>query len=202
MSLIKLEVADYVAVVTLNNPPVNAQPMELIQQLIAVFDTFNDREDVRCVVLTGEGKCFSAGAELKNRMDLSEPGARWARNRWVREVGYCIADNSKPTIAAVNGPALGAGLGLVSACDIIVASERAVFGLPDEHWGEAVTAAVIARPGATVTEAELIEFCRDRLPGFKAPKRIHFRNSLPISAANKILKRDLKAEYAPAAKAG
>jgi fatty-acyl-CoA synthase len=51
-------------------------------------------------------------------------------------------------------------------------------------------AAVIARPGATVTEAELIEFCRDRLPGFKAPKRIHFRNSLPISAANKILKRD------------
>ena len=58
-------------------------------------------------------------------------------------------------------------------------------------------AAVIARPGATVTEVELIEFCRDRLPGFKAPKRIHFRNSLPISAANKILKRDLKAEYAP-----
>ncbi len=78
----------------------------------------------------------------------------------------------------------------------------AVFGLPDERWGEAVTAAVIARPGTVVTETELIEFCRDRLPGFKAPKRIHFRSSLPISAANKILKRDLKTEYAPAAKAG
>ena len=53
-----------------------------------------------------------------------------------------------------------------------------------------------------VTEAELIEFCRERLPGFKAPKRIHFRKSLPISAANKILKRDLKTEYANADKGG
>jgi len=78
----------------------------------------------------------------------------------------------------------------------------AVFGLPDERWGEAVTAAVIARPGTEVTEAELIEFCRGRLPGFKAPKRIHFRKSLPISAANKILKRDLKTEYASADKGG
>ncbi|HRH86451.1 MAG TPA: AMP-binding protein [Rubrivivax sp.] len=78
----------------------------------------------------------------------------------------------------------------------------AVFGLPDERWGEAVTAAVITRPGSAPTESELIEFCRSRLAGFKAPKRIHFRTSLPISAANKILKRDLKAEYGQAAKAG
>ncbi len=53
-----------------------------------------------------------------------------------------------------------------------------------------------------VTEAELIEFCRGRLPGFKAPKRIHFRSSLPISVANKILKRGLKTEYADEAKGG
>jgi len=78
----------------------------------------------------------------------------------------------------------------------------AVFGLPNERWGEAVTAAVIAKPGTEVTEAELIEFCRVRLPGFKAPKRIHFRKSLPISAANKILKRDLKTEYASADRGG
>ena len=72
----------------------------------------------------------------------------------------------------------------------------------EPRLGEAVTAAVIARPGTEVTEAELIEFCRGRLPGFKAPKRIHFRKSLPISAANKILKRDLKTEYASADKGG
>ena len=53
----------------------------------------------------------------------------------VREVGYAIADNAKPTIAAVNGPALGAGLGLVACCDIVVASETAVFGLPEVDVG-------------------------------------------------------------------
>jgi enoyl-CoA hydratase len=53
----------------------------------------------------------------------------------VREVSYAIADNAKPTIAAVNGPALGAGLGLVASCDIIVASELAVFGLPEVDVG-------------------------------------------------------------------
>lgn len=135
MSVIDLEVADGVAVVTMNNPPVNAQSMEFIEELTATFDTFNDRDDVRCVVLTGRGKCFSAGAELKNRVDLSAPGARWARNRKVREIGYSIQDNAKPTIAAVNGPALGAGMGLVSMCDIIVASENAIFGLPEIDVG-------------------------------------------------------------------
>lgn len=135
MSLVKLEVKDFVAVVTMDNPPVNSQPLEMIEELTATFDTFNDRDDVRIVVLTGEGKCFSAGADLKNRTDLSVPGARWARNRKVREVSYAIADNAKPTIAAVNGAALGAGLGLVAACDIIVASEKAVFGLPEVDVG-------------------------------------------------------------------
>jgi len=135
MPMIRLEVADYVAVVTLDNPPVNAQSMELVQELTDAFDTFNDRDDVRVVVLTGSGKNFSGGADLKQRPDFSVPGFRAKRNRMVREMAYAIADNAKPTIAAVNGPALGAGLGLVASCDIIVASERAVFGLPEVDVG-------------------------------------------------------------------
>lgn len=135
MNQLKVDVADYVAVVTLDNPPVNAQSMPMIEEIIEVFDTFNDRDDVRVVVLTGSGKCFSAGADLRNRPDMSAPGSRWARNRKVREVSYCIIDNAKPTIAAVNGAALGAGLGLVASCDIIVASENAVFGLPEVDVG-------------------------------------------------------------------
>ncbi|WP_127107515.1 enoyl-CoA hydratase/isomerase family protein [Pararhodobacter zhoushanensis] len=135
MSKIRLDVKDFVAVVTLDNPPVNAQPMEVLEELTAVFDSFNDRDDVRVVVLTGAGKMFSAGADLKQRPDLSIPGARWRRNRIVREVSYAIADNAKPVIAAVNGPALGAGLGLVASCDVIVASETAVFGLPEVDVG-------------------------------------------------------------------
>ncbi len=135
MSLVELVVSDHIALVTMNNPPVNAQPMEFMQELTDVFDTLNDREDVRVAVLTGAGKTFSAGADLKQRPDLSQPGFRSRRNRIVREVAYAIADNAKPTIAAVNGPALGAGLGLATSCDIIVASERAVFGLPEIDVG-------------------------------------------------------------------
>ncbi|WP_326523570.1 enoyl-CoA hydratase/isomerase family protein [Sphingomonas sp.] len=135
MSLIRVEVEDFVAVVTMDNPPVNSQPMEFVEQLTAAFDSFNDRDDVRVVVLTGAGKCFSAGADLKNRPDLSQPGARWKRNRAVRGVSYCIMECDKPVIAAVNGPALGAGLGLAASCDIIVASENAMFGLPEVDVG-------------------------------------------------------------------
>ena len=135
MSMIRLDVSDYVAVVTMDNPPVNAQPMQFIEELTDIFDTFNDRDDVRAVILTGAGKMFSAGADLKQRPDFSIKGFRAKRNRMVREVSYAIADNAKPTIAAVNGPALGAGLGLVASCDIIVASERAVFGLPEVDVG-------------------------------------------------------------------
>lgn len=135
MTNVRVEVADHVALVTLDNPPVNAAAMDMLQELTDVFDSFNDRDEVRVAVLTGEGRCFSAGADLKNRPDLSIAGARWRRNRVVREVAYSIADCAKPVIAAVNGPALGAGLGLVASCDIIVASQNAVFGLPEIDVG-------------------------------------------------------------------
>ncbi|BCA63465.1 enoyl-CoA hydratase [Sphingomonas sp. HMP9] len=135
MAHVHLDVTDHVALVTMDNPPVNAQPIAFMEALTEVFDSFNDRDDVRVVVLTGAGRCFSAGADLKNRPDLSEPGTRWRRNRIVRESSYAIADCAKPVIAAVNGPALGAGMGLVASCDIIVASEEAVFGLPEVDVG-------------------------------------------------------------------
>lgn len=135
MSSIRTEIENNVALVTLDNAPVNAAALDMLQELTDVFDSFNDRDDVRVAVLTGAGRCFSAGADLKNRPDLSIPGKRWNRNRVVREVAYSIADCAKPVIAAVNGPALGAGLGLVASCDIIVASENAVFGLPEIDVG-------------------------------------------------------------------
>jgi len=135
MTLIRVDVTDGVALVTLDNPPVNAQSLELIVELTDAFDSFNDRSDVRVAVLTGAGKTFSAGADLKNRPNLEAPGARWKRNRIVREVSYSIIECNKPVVAAVNGAALGAGLGLVASCDIIIASETAVFGLPEVDVG-------------------------------------------------------------------
>lgn len=137
MEFIRLEVEDGIAVVTLDNPPVNSQPIEAVHELTAAFDSFNDRADVRVVVLTAAGKVFSAGADLKRRADMGEPepGYEWRRMRAVREVSYSIIECKKPVIAAVNGAALGAGLGLVASCDILVASETAVFGLPEIDVG-------------------------------------------------------------------
>jgi enoyl-CoA hydratase len=109
--------------------------METIYAITDCFDEISDLDEVRVAVLTATGKMFSAGADLKNRPDLSAPGATWKRNRAVREVGYSIMECKKPVIAAVNGPALGAGLGIVACCDIIIASNTASFGLPEVDVG-------------------------------------------------------------------
>ena len=133
--LVRMDIADGIAVVTIDSPPVNAQSMDVIHAITDCFDQISDLDEVRVAVLTGAGKMFSAGADLKNRPDVSAPGATWKRNRAVREVGYAIMECKKPVIAAVNGPALGAGLGLVACCDVIICSNTASFGLPEVDVG-------------------------------------------------------------------
>ena len=71
----KVEVADFVATVTLARPPVNAQNRRFREEIIAIFDALSDRTDVRAVVLTGDGKTFSAGADLKERPGLARRSA-------------------------------------------------------------------------------------------------------------------------------
>jgi long-chain acyl-CoA synthetase len=68
----------------------------------------------------------------------------------------------------------------------------AVIGLPNDKWGEAVHAVVVLRPGAALTEQELIAHCRAWLGGYKCPKSIEFRTTLPLSAAGKVLKGELR----------
>lgn len=78
-------------------------------------------------------------------------------------------------------------------------SEVAVIALPDPKWIEVVTAVVVLRPGHAVTEEALIEHARSQLAPFKAPKSIIFRAELPRNTAGKLLKRELRSEYAPSA---
>jgi long-chain acyl-CoA synthetase len=74
--------------------------------------------------------------------------------------------------------------------------EAAVFGVPDERWGEAVHATVVPRAGAAVDEAELVAWCREAIAGYKVPKRIELRaEPLPKSGAGKVLKRELRAPF-------
>lgn len=73
----------------------------------------------------------------------------------------------------------------------------AVIGLPDPKWGEAGKACVVLKPGAQVTETDLLTFLTERLAKYKVPKSVTFMKALPISAAGKILKRELRQQFIP-----
>ena len=131
-----LTIEDGIAVVTLNRPPVNAQNAEMRAEITELFDTLSDMDDVAAIVLTGTGKLFSAGADIRERPNLAAtPGAYGRHNRLVRESYYAVVECAKPVIAAINGAALGAGFGLVMGSDIWVASEDAYVAMPEINVG-------------------------------------------------------------------
>jgi 2-(1,2-epoxy-1,2-dihydrophenyl)acetyl-CoA isomerase len=131
------EVDQGVATITLNRPAVlNAISPQMIEELQAALRTVGDDAGVRAVVLTGAGRGFCSGADLKARQrpqpreappDAHKAGAerlRWTYNPLI----LAIRTIEKPFIAAVNGVAAGAGCNLALACDIVLASEEARFG--------------------------------------------------------------------------
>ncbi|MCW1932485.1 enoyl-CoA hydratase/isomerase family protein [Pararhodobacter zhoushanensis] len=140
---VRVELQGMVALVTLDRPPVNALDRATRYELVEVFDAISQSDDVRCAVLTGSGKMFCAGADLKDRPDADKPGDFLEHNRITRETGNAIRECAKPVIAAVNGPALGAGLGLMASCDIFYASDNAVFGMPEINVGLAGGASML-----------------------------------------------------------
>ncbi|MDP3339311.1 enoyl-CoA hydratase/isomerase family protein [Frigidibacter sp.] len=129
-----LSVTDHVATITLNRPPVNAQNNRLREELVNVIDALGDRSDVRAIVLTGEGKAFSAGADLSER-PTQDPGHYTAHNRRVRASFDCLLECPKPIIAAVNGAAIGAGCVTALCCDILVVSEKAFLQMTEVTVG-------------------------------------------------------------------
>lgn len=138
LKLIKVTVEDHVALVTMDAPPVNAQGRQFNEEMALAFDRIGERDDIRCAVLTGAGRVFSAGADLKDRAAgaaTRQPGDGLQHLRRARECYNSIYECRKPVIGAVNGAALGAGLALVASCDILFAAEGAVVGLPEIDVG-------------------------------------------------------------------
>src|SRR5215470_17821712 len=139
--IIKTDISDYIATVTIDRPPVNAMNRQMFDEIQAAFDALNNRSDVRVAVFTGAGKCFCAGADMKARsasldgQQAPRPGGMWAHSRAAREAFNAILECSVPVIGAINGPALGGGLALVASCDMLIASENAVIGLPEIDVG-------------------------------------------------------------------
>ena len=136
LTQLKVNVEGHVATLTMASPPVNALTRVLNDELTYALDRISETDDVRVVVLTGEGKVFCAGADLKGRAEIiKEPGDLVAHSRRTRECFHAIRECAKPVIAAINGPALGSGLAIVASSDILVASEKASLGLPEVDVG-------------------------------------------------------------------
>jgi enoyl-CoA hydratase/carnithine racemase len=132
MRLVQLELG-MIAHLTLNNPPMNLVTGELLAELDAALAQLEEAApgDVRAVVVTGSGdRAFSAGSDVKRFESYRGPAGR-AHFEREEAVFKRLADLPMPTIAAIEGNALGGGLELALACDIRVASERASLGLPE-----------------------------------------------------------------------
>ena len=123
LSVLRVDVADGIATVTIARPPVNAQNGRFRDEIIRIFDMLHDTPEVLAVVLTGAGRVFSAGADLKERPGCGSPGA-YPRHGAVRAGFDCVMECEKPVICAINGAAIGAGCVLALSANILVAGER------------------------------------------------------------------------------
>ncbi len=159
----KVTVENYIGLVEINRPPVNAQNNQLREEIAQVFDELGDRQDVRAIVITGAGKTFSAGADLSER-PTDDPGVYARHNRRVRASFDCVYDCKKPVIAAVNGAAIGAGCVLALCCDIIITSEKGFLAMTEVNVGLAGGVAHVRRHFGE-SNARLMIFTARRIYG-------------------------------------
>ena len=134
-SEVLISIQNHVATLTLNRPEArNAYSSQMIRELVRGLDELELNPEVRAVILTGAGRAFSAGGDLKlmrDKQGMFEGEAVELRSRYMQEIHQVprrLARFSKPVIAAINGAAIGAGLDLCLMCDLRIASERAKFG--------------------------------------------------------------------------
>lgn len=129
-SLLVLDVADAVATIRFNRPSaLNAMTPGMIADLAELLATIDQRDDIRCLVLRGEGRAFMAGGDLDYLRDAgaAAPDAADSTIRSLNRAANTLASLSKPTIASVHGAVAGAGVSLTLACDIAIAADDARF---------------------------------------------------------------------------
>ena len=128
MAVVEFDVHEHSALITLNRPEArNAVNQELAEALEEAIDRFEADDDLWTGIITGTAPVFSAGADLKA---VSAGGARLGTKRGGF-AGFVLRERDKPMIAAVDGPALAGGCEIVLACDLVVASTNARFGVPE-----------------------------------------------------------------------
>jgi enoyl-CoA hydratase len=161
-----------VALVTLNRPRVlNAMNQQLWIDLQAALDVVKAESQIKVLVLTGQGRAFSSGADLKESKTRSAEAYRDYLES-LQEVSRAIIRFPKPTIAAINGFALGSGYELALACDIRIAAREAQIGSPEARVASSVTGGAfrliqeLVGPG----KAKELLFTADPIDGVEAER--------------------------------
>lgn len=132
---IKYEVNEHIAKITMNRPKaLNALNSEVLNELDKCLDEIKANNDLRVLIITGEGRSFIAGADIKEMSELGGLEAKAFGNKGL-SVFRKIETLPIPVIAAVNGFALGGGCELAMSCDIRIASNKALFGQPEVGLG-------------------------------------------------------------------
>lgn len=140
---------DGIAVITLANPPLNIYDLQMRDELIEMISAVRDHPDARVLILAADGKSFSAGADLKEFGTAG--GVMAARSiRWERDPWTPLWELPQPTIAALHGWALGAGMEMALMCDIRVAATDTKMGLPETKLG------MLPSAGGTQTLARVV----------------------------------------------
>ncbi|CAH0346286.1 enoyl-CoA hydratase [Bacillus sp. CECT 9360] len=135
MEFLSYTIENGVAFVTIQRPPANALSSSIIKELSSLFAEMETNEEVRVVLLHGEGKFFSAGADIKEFTTVSSGEGFSSLATDGQKTFEKIENYPKPVIAAIHGAALGGGLELAMACHIRLVTEKAKLGLPELQLG-------------------------------------------------------------------
>lgn len=135
MDFLSWSYEDMIATIKINRPPANALSSGLIKELSAVLDEIEPNEEIRVILIHGEGRFFSAGADIKEftTVQSGDDFAKLATNG--QELFDRMENFPKPIIAAIHGAALGGGLELAMACHFRLVTENAKLGLPELQLG-------------------------------------------------------------------
>lgn len=134
-TMVTYTIDNSVAIIKMNNPPMNALSTTLREQLLNTLDELEAKsQEVRAFILTGEGKAFMAGTDVKELAELNQETAKMRMKRG-RVLYLKVERFERPFICAINGYCLGAGLELAMCCDIRIASSTAQLGQPEINVG-------------------------------------------------------------------
>lgn len=154
---IKTDIRNHVATLTFDRPKaMNALNRQMMMEVQTVFKEWEANPEVRVIVVTGSGKAFAAGADIKEMLDVQYLDAVQENflGAWT-----CIANCTKPTIAAVAGYALGGGCELAMMCNILLAADNAQFGQPEIRIGTMPGLGGTQRLTQLVGKAKAMDMC-------------------------------------------